>query len=112
MDENGDKYYVYFTEETIKDIAYKFAQSKLQDKINHEHDMESMVDNVYLAESWIIEEPTNDKSNVYNYSLPKGSWFGLFKVNNKDYWNEYIKTGKVKGVSVEGFFVNKLSKLQ
>ena len=112
MDENGDKYFVYFTEETIKDIAYKFAESKLQDKINHEHDMESMVDNVYLAESWIVEETNNDKSNIYGYGLPKGSWFGLFKVNNKDYWDEYIKSGKVRGVSVEGFFVNKLSKLQ
>lgn len=111
-DENGDKYYVYFTEETIKEIAYKFAESKNIDKINHEHDMESMVDNVYLAESWIVEEPANDKSNIYGYKLPKGAWFGLFKVNNKDYWKDYIKTGKVKGVSVEGYFVNKLSKLQ
>ena len=110
-DENGDKYYVYFSEETIKQIAYAFAQSKNIDKINLEHDMESMIDNIYLAESWIIDEPTNDKSNMFGYNLPKGSWFGLFKVNNDGFWKDYIKSGKVKGVSVEGYFINKLTKL-
>jgi len=111
-DENGDKYYVFFSEETIKEIAYRFAQSKLADSINHEHDMNSMVDDIYLAESWIVDEPTNDKSNTFGYKLEKGSWFGLFKIDNEEYWNDYIKNGKVKGVSVEGFFVNKLSALQ
>ena len=110
-DENGDKYYVYFTENTIKQIAYKFAEAKNNDRINHEHDMESMVDKVYLAESWIVDESKNDKSNVYGYNLPKGSWFGLFKVDNNEYWSEYIKNGKVRGVSVEGMFINQLSKL-
>jgi hypothetical protein len=110
-DENGDKYYVYFTEDTIKKIAYKFAEANNNNQINHEHDMESMVDKVYLAESWIVDEPKNDKSNVYGYSLPKGSWFGLFKVDNNEYWSEYIKNGKVRGVSVEGMFVNQISKL-
>ena len=111
-DEFGEMYYVYFSEDTIKKIAYAFAQSKSTDSINLEHDMDSMVDDVYLAESWLINEPQNDKSNVFGYNLEKGSWFGLFKVNNDEFWNDYIKTGKVKGVSVEGYFVNKLTKLQ
>ena len=111
MDENGDKYYVYFTEETIKKIAYAFAKAKNADKINYEHDMESMVDDVYVAEQWLIDEPKNDKSNMFGYDLPKGTWFGLFKIDNEDFWIDYIKSGKVKGVSVEGYFVNKLTKL-
>jgi hypothetical protein len=98
-------------EETIKKIAYAFARSKNADKINYEHDMESMVDDVYVAESWIIDESKTDKSNVFGYDLPKGTWFGLFKIDNEDFWNDYIKNGKVKGVSVEGYFVNKLTKL-
>ena len=110
-DENNELYYVYFTEETIKKIAYAFANSKNTDKINLEHDMESMVDDVYLAESWIIEEPQSDKSNMFGYNVPKGSWFGLFKVNNNTFWNDYIKSGKVRGVSVEGYFINKLTAL-
>jgi hypothetical protein len=111
-DEFGELYYVYFTDETIKKIAYAFAQSKSGDQINLEHDMDSMVNDVYLAESWLINEPENDKSNVFGYNLEKGSWFGLFKVNNDEFWNDYIKTGKVKGVSIEGFFVSKLTELK
>ena len=110
-DENGEKYYVYFTEETIKKIAYAFAKAKSGDSINLEHDMDSMVDGVYVAEQWLIDEPKNDKSNMFGYDLPKGTWFGLFKIDNEDFWNDYIKSGKVKGVSVEGYFVNKLTKL-
>lgn len=110
-DEQGG-YHVFFTEDTIKQIAYKFAELKAGDNINHEHDSDSMIEDVYLAESWIVEEPTNDKSNTFGYELPKGTWFGLFKVKNSDYWNDYIKSGKVKGVSVEGMFINKLSKLK
>ena len=110
-DEDGELYYVYFTEDTIKKIAYSFAHSKNTDSINLEHDMNSMIEDVYLAESWIIDEPKNDKSNMFGYSLEKGSWFGLFKVNNETFWKDYIKSGKVKGVSVEGYFVNKLTKL-
>ena len=110
-DENGDKYYVYFTEETIKKIAYAFAKSKSVDSINLEHDNDSKVDGVYVAESWVVDEPKNDKSNMFGYNLPKGTWFGLFKIDNEDFWRDYIKSGKVKGVSVEGYFVNKLTSL-
>jgi len=30
------------------------------------------------------------------------------KVKNKEVWEEYVKSGKVKGFSVEGYFVDQL----
>jgi len=33
---------------------------------------------------------------------------GSVKVNNDDVWNEYVKNGKVKGFSIEGYFVDKM----
>ena len=51
--------------------------------------------------------PKNDKSNSYGYDLPKGSWFGIYKVNSKEIWDKYIKTEAVKGFSVEGIFADK-----
>ena len=33
---------------------------------------------------------------------------GTIKVNNDDVWNDYVKTGKVKGFSIEGFFADKI----
>ena len=29
------------------------------------------------------------------------------KVENDEIWNDYVKTGKVKGFSIEGFFADK-----
>ena len=30
------------------------------------------------------------------------------KVNNDTIWNDFVKTGKVKGFSIEGYFADKL----
>ena len=107
-DDNGDMYYVYFTEDSIKKIAYKAMEDKIIDRVNIEHDSGNNVDDVFLAETWIVENPAKDKSAEYGFSPVKGQWFGIYKVNNDDIWNDFVKSGKVKGFSVEGFFSEKL----
>ena len=108
MDENGDPYYVYFTADTIEKIARKFMKNKLGDSVNIEHDMNQKVDGVYLAETWLVEDEVHDKANLFGYSPKVGEWFGSYKVDNKAIWDEYVKTGRVKGFSVEGYFADKL----
>jgi hypothetical protein len=34
----------------------------------------------------------------------------MYKIDDKNIWDKYIKTGKVKGFSVEGYFSEKLIK--
>ena len=71
MDENGE-YYVYFTDDTIKKLAYKSLKDKIIDRVNIEHDGEDKV-NAYMVESW-LKEDDEDKSKKYGYgSLPVGS---------------------------------------
>lgn len=102
MDEDGE-YYVYFTKETIQKLAYKAMKDKIIDRVNIEHDGD-LVSDVYLVESW-LKEDDDDKSKRYGYSnLPAGTWFAKYKVENSDIWNDYIKAGKIKGLSVEGLF--------
>jgi hypothetical protein len=48
-----------------------------------------------------------DKSKKYGLSVPKGTWMISMKVENEEVWNDYIKTGKVKGFSIEGYFADK-----
>jgi len=103
-DDDGNPYYVYFTEETIKKLAYKMMKDKLIDSVNIEHDSNDKVSDAYLVESWMIEDAETDKSRNYGFNLPKGTWMGMYKIDNQKIWNEYVKTGKVKGFSVEGFF--------
>jgi len=83
-------------------------KTKLLDSINIEHDPDRKVSDISLVESWLVADTDKDKSNIYGYNLPKGSWFGVYKVNNKRIWDDYIKTGRVKGFSVEGLFNDKI----
>jgi hypothetical protein len=84
-------------------------QNKLIDSVNIEHNPDKKVDDITLVETWLIEDPDMDKSRLFGYTdLTKGSWFGIYKVNNKDVWDNYVKTGKVKGFSIEGFFADKI----
>ena len=107
FDEEGEKYYVFFDAAGIKKLSYKLMENKLIDSVNIEHDADRKVADLTLVESWLVADEKNDKSNSYGYSLPKGSWFGVYKVNNEEVWDKYIKTGAVKGFSVEGIFNDK-----
>ena len=106
-DENGDKYYVFFDADGIKKLSYKLMQNKLIDSVNIEHDSDRKVADLTLVESWLVADGDKDKSASYGYNLPAGSWFGIYKVNNEEVWDKYIKTGAVKGFSVEGIFADK-----
>ena len=77
-------------------------KDKMIDRVNLEHDSLEPVD-AYLVESWTIDGP-NDKSKNYGFNLPEGTWMGMYKIEDKKIWDEYVKTGLVKGFSVEGMF--------
>ena len=109
-DEEGNPYYVYFAEETIKKIAYKMLKDKVIDKVNIEHDGQKFVDGAYLVESWIVEDPEKDKSLLYGFKPVKGQWMTMYKIENQNVWDDYVKSGKVRGFSIEGFLSEKLVK--
>ena len=109
MDEQMGMYNVFFKPETIEKIARKFMKNKYNGEVTVEHDRK--VNGVYLTESWIIEQSSKDKSNLYGFTLPKGTWFGVYKVDNNEVWED-VKMGKYKGFSIEGLFEHKASTMK
>jgi len=105
-EETGEEYSVFFSKETIEKIAYKMMTDKLLDAVNIEHDGAKRVNDVHLVETWIVKDPERDKSLAYGFTPVEGEWFGIYKVGDNRVWNEYIKTGKVRGFSIEGYFMN------
>jgi hypothetical protein len=101
----GDIYYVYFTSETIKKLQQKFMMEKLLDKTNIEH-QRKFLKNVDVVESWIVEDEQKDKQQVFGMSYPKGTWMISMKVNDDETWSR-VKDGKLKGFSVQGYFLEK-----
>ena len=107
-DKEDDPYWIYFTAESIRNAAYAFQRLKLTDSFNIEHDSQQIAEGVYLAETWLVEEPETDKSRFYGFNLPKGSWMTILKVDNEDLWSEYIESGTLKGLSVEAYVINRV----
>jgi len=109
MDEEMGLYNVFFKEEQIEKIARKFMKNKYNGEVTVEHDKK--VNDVYLTESWLIEQSSKDKSNLYGFTLPRGTWFGIYKVDNDKVWED-VKAGKYKGFSIEGIFEHKASTMK
>ena len=108
-DPNSDQeYYVYFSPETVRKSAELYLKHNNHHKATYEH--QDRVAGVLTTESWIIEDPKIDKSKLYGYNLPKGTWMVSMKINNNELW-ERIKAGEIKGLSIEGYFVDKMQKM-
>jgi len=100
----NEEYYIYFSEDTIRKASELFLMRSNQNNATYEH--EKKLKGLSVVESWIIEDEKKDKSNLYGFSLPKGTWMISMKVNNEEVWND-VKEGKVKGFSIEGYFADK-----
>ena len=98
------EYYIYFSEETVKKASELFLTKGNQNNSTLEHEIK--LNGLSVVESWIIEDEKQDKSNKYGFNLPVGTWMVSMKVNNDDVWNNYVKSGKVKGFSIEGHFID------
>lgn len=103
---NGeDEFYVYFSKDTIERASQLFLKNNNQDKSTLEHQMK--LNGLTVVESWLVEDSEKDKSAIYNMSMPVGTWMVSVKVDNEEIWNDFVKTGKVKGFSIEGYFADK-----
>ena len=102
------EYYIYFSKDTIVKASQMFLQNGNQSNSTLEHNQ--ALNGLTLVESWLIEDKVHDKSVKYGMDLPLGTWMGSVKVNNEDVWNEYVKTNKVKGFSIEGYFADKMER--
>lgn len=103
--EKYGEFYIYFSEDTIRLASELFFRNSKQNNATYEHDKE--IDGMTVVESWLIEDPAKDKSAIYGFDLPKGTWMISMKVNNSDVWAK-VKAGEVKGFSIEGYFADKL----
>jgi len=100
-------YYVYFSKDTVRQASELYLKHNNHHKATYQH--EERVSGVLTIESW-IKEGDMDKSKLYGYDLPNGTWFVKMKIENDDMWNK-IKDGELKGLSIEGYFIDKMEKM-
>mgnify|MGYP003648554846 FL=1 len=105
--DTNEEYNVFFTAETIKQCSELYLMSENNNTATEQHEKE--VSGVHTVESW-IKEGDQDKSNLFGFDLPIGTWFVKMKINNDDLWSK-IKSKELRGLSIEGMFTQQLSKL-
>ena len=108
-DPNTDSdYYVYFSKDTVRKASELYLKHNNHHKATYQH--QDRVSGVLTVESW-IKEGDSDKSKLYGYDLPNGTWFVKMKIENDELWSK-IKAGELKGLSIEGYFTNKFEQMQ
>jgi hypothetical protein len=109
-DANTDsEYYVWFSKETVRKASELYLKHNNHHKATYEH--QDRVSGVLTVESWIIEDPKMDKANLYGFQLKKGTWMVKMKIDNEELWQD-IKSKKIKGLSIEGYFTDKFEAMQ
>ena len=103
-----EDYYVYFSKSTVRKASELYLKNNNHHKATYEH--QDRVSGVLTVESWIIEDPKMDKSTLYGFSLPKGTWMVKMKIENKELWSK-IKDGELRGLSIEGYFTDRMEKM-
>jgi len=101
------EYYVYFSPETVRKASELYLKHNNHHKATYEH--QDRVSGVLTVESW-IKEGDMDKSKLFGYDLPNGTWFVKMKITNDDLWQK-VKAGELKGLSIEGYFTDKMEKM-
>ena len=105
--QTDSEYYVYFSKDTVRQAAELYLKHNNHHKATYEH--KDRVSGVLTTESW-IKEGDQDKSKMYGFDLPNGTWFVKMRIDNDDLWQK-IKDGELRGLSIEGYFVDKMQKM-
>ena len=99
-DKQGE-YYIVFSAESIRKIAinfYKKLNANMAD-VEHNHNMEN---GITYFQSMIVDKENGICPAAFK-DLPNGTWIVGCKVENDKVW-EAVKSGEVKGFSIDGCF--------
>jgi hypothetical protein len=104
---NGKEFFVKFSSETIEELADRMVLNNKLTAFNFEHDAKKELADMHIQQFFIINTELGVNTPIGFEELPNGSLFAFVKVNNEQVWNDYVKTGIVKGFSIEGNFATK-----
>lgn len=111
-DDKLGEYYVSFDASEIEKIFKKFNKEQRTLGINYMHQENSQVKSAVITEQWTIHDKNNDYSNTLGFDLPVGTkMVGVF-IEDKEFWEREVKSGNVRGFSIEGFLNLEMAKIK
>jgi hypothetical protein len=109
IDENGKKFFVKFSAETIAAIREKQSKQGLNNNFNLMHDPRQPAEGVVMLDNLIIDNKRGKVAPKEFEKVPDGSLWISAKINNDEIWS-LIKEGRFQGFSVEGMYKQTESK--
>jgi len=97
-----EEFYVVYKKDTNMKVLQKYMSDGNQKKVKLTHDTQDLSKGVFVFEVFMSDE-TRGISQPKGFDLPDGTIFCSMKINNDNIWEE-AKSGKVRGISLEGFF--------
>jgi hypothetical protein len=88
---------VYFSKDSIRNMVRGYFNKGDVNKFNIEHSNE-LINGLQFDESYFISD--NLKSTLFP-NAEEGSWAFTLYAQDDSVWNDYVKTGVVKGFSIE-----------
>lgn len=95
--QGGQRFYITWTADTIKQVAINFFQHNRQNEGNVEHAVP--VNGITFFESYILNKDRGIVPKEFA-DLPDGTWMLSAKVNNDEVWN-MVTDGTLTGFSID-----------
>jgi hypothetical protein len=100
-DVNGEPAKVFFSKDTVEQLAINYFRQNGNKETSINHSDVSLAQGIFPFESWTVRDAARDKSTVLGMDTKEGDWVMGYKVDNKEIWDDFIKTGKLDGLSIE-----------
>lgn len=100
----GKQFFVMFEKDEIPKVLDKMVLSGKLQSFNINHETNNPIPDTHIQQMFIIDSAMGMNTPKGLEEHPDGTLMAFVKVNNDDVWNDFVKTGKLKGFSVEGQF--------
>tara|TARA_R110000851_G_scaffold75456_2_gene166348 strand:- start:2710 stop:3819 length:1110 start_codon:yes stop_codon:yes gene_type:complete len=99
--QNGEEFNIRFSDKTIEKLCYNFTKKNNNSNSTIEHDVNQKIKGVSFVENWLVRDSNIDTAVALGLSCKVGSWMSVCSIDNDEIWAGYVKTGKVKGFSID-----------
>lgn len=104
------EYNVTFPVESVIALVRKLQAQKKTINLNYQHQKDSQISDAVIQEIWLTG--VNDKSKDFGFDFPVNTAMVGVYIGDKKFWNEEVKSGNVKGFSIEGFLDMELKSIK
>lgn len=99
----GSEFFVKASAEIVEKSVWRFMKQGRRDA-NLMHQSNVLPEDVFLFETWYTDKQRGILKPRDYKECPDKTWFASYKIDNDEVYNEFIKTGMLRGFSLEGNF--------